>query len=102
MPSYELHHSGGDWSAVYKDGKLVSGPGDTYLRIEYLLSEFGVKEVDDDAFILAGNGQAAQTLDKVEEYMRERDRELDEADEMHRRAAAMIEQAAEMRKKYKR
>lgn len=104
MTDWQLHyHDDDSWSAVYKDGKLVNGPGDTYLRLEYLLSELGVKEVHDGAFMLGQSrvSGAAQTLEEITEYRVRRDGLLEKAASLRAEADALVRQAQGIEKELK-
>jgi len=70
---YEIHVAD-DWAALYIDGQL-DRVGDAYLADERLREIFGVKTVDDDAFM---RGQTysegvAPTLDDVTVYRHARE-----------------------------
>jgi len=103
MSNIELHHED-EWSAVYMDGKLVDGPGDTYLRYEWLMAHFNVKEVQDGAF-MRGQTQSrgvAKTLQEVEEYRTAKEareaRALElraQADELRAQADRLLEEAVD-------
>ena len=87
--SIEIHEAD-DWAAVYLDGNLVR-VGDAYLADEWLRTHFGVKTVQDDAF-MRGQIQregVAKTLDEVADYARSRQKRLD-------RAAALRAQAQQL------
>ena len=71
-------HEDEEWSAVYLDGKLVR-VGDSYLADEWIRTRFGVKTVQDNAFM---RGQTmsegvAKTLDEVQDYAKARQERLD-------------------------
>ncbi len=102
MTTYEIHHAE-EWSAVYMDGKLVSGPGDSYLQHEWLLEHFGVEQVQDDAFMRGQNRAegAAQTIDEVEAYRLDRDAALMKADRLRREAAALVAKAADLESEWR-
>ena len=66
-------HEDEDWAAVYVDGNLVR-VGDAYLADEWLRTYFGVKTVQDDAFMRGQTSRegVAKTLDEVLDYARSR------------------------------
>ena len=70
--SIEIHEDE-DWAAVYVDGNLVR-VGDAYLADEWLRTHFGVKTVQDDAFMRGQTSRegVAKTLDEVLDYARSR------------------------------
>lgn len=73
MTHYEIHHTSGEWSAVYTNG-VLSYVGDTENAVEHLLAALGVAEVHDDAF-MRGQSQrdgVAETLAEVATYRAER------------------------------
>jgi hypothetical protein len=84
-----------EWSAVYLDGRLVR-VGDTYLADEWVRSHFGVETVQDDAYLMGGNGRdgVAQTLDELREYERARQERRDRAAALRAEAARLAEEAA--------
>lgn len=64
-----IHHSIGDWAAVYVDGKLER-IGDTADMLEHALEELGVRMVWDSQFMLGQTKRdgAAKTLEEIEAY----------------------------------
>lgn len=77
MPSYEIHRDD-EWEALYVDGKLDTGPTESYLIWERLTALLGIDVIDDNAFMRGGNqrSDAAQTLDEVHAYAEARDARL--------------------------
>jgi hypothetical protein len=71
-------HEDEEWSAVYLDGKLVL-VGDSYLADEWIRTKFGVKTVQDNAFMRGQTQSAgvAKTLDEVADYAKARQERLD-------------------------
>lgn len=61
----EIHYSG-EWAALYIDGKLDI-VGDSYLAEEKAFELFGVRQVQDDAFMLGQTARdgVAKTLEEV-------------------------------------
>lgn len=90
-------HQYDDWTAVYLNGNLVR-VGDSYLADEWLQSRFGVKVVQDDAFLRGGNSRdgVAQTLDELAAYRAERDERHATAARLRAEAQALLERASEM------
>jgi hypothetical protein len=97
MANIEVHEAD-DWAAVYMDGKLVDGPGDAYLRDEWLRAHFGVVTVQDNAFMRGQNmaDGAAHTLDEIEAYRTERDARLWRAAELRAEADRLTKEAEEL------
>lgn len=97
--SVEIHRAG-EWSGLYVDGELVRH-GDHYLADEALHEMFDVAIVDDDAWLRGGNGVEpdgpAQTLGEVRRYADARGERQRLAAELEDRAAALAEQARQLR-----
>lgn len=62
-PKYVRYSGGGDWSALYIDGKLELA-NDHYLIDDRISQILGVTEISSDDFELS-NGEIAQTLDEI-------------------------------------
>ena len=87
-------HEAEEWSAVYLDGKLVL-VGDSYLADEWLRTKFGVKTVQDNAF-MRGQTQGAgvaETLDEVADYAKARQARLDRIAALHTEAQRLEDEA---------
>jgi hypothetical protein len=92
-----------DRAALYVNGKLER-VGDTYLAHERAFEILGVRTEQDAAFYLGGPGTrepVAQTVDEIREFQTERDRSLAHAAGLRETAAHMVEQAAEIERKYR-
>lgn len=95
----ELHSGTEEWSALYVYGQLAVY-GDHYLCHERILQMFGIKVVEDDAWLLGGHGRRgepiAQTLNEVIDYAVSRiDREAT-AQDLRDEAARLLSQAEEL------
>lgn len=80
--------TGGEWSALYIDGKLVKY-GDHYLVDEHIYEMFGI-QVDESSDWMRGDTSGmdvAQTLDEVEQYRSEREAAQELAKELRRQAS---------------
>lgn len=98
LPEIELHRSTGEWSALYVNGNLAV-VGDHYLCDEMIHKMFGVKVVDEDAFMRGQDNKAdevAKTLDEVREYTDARDRRASEAERLRAQAKDLIDKAKEL------
>lgn len=95
----ELHSDGGEWSALYVDGKLEE-VGDTYYVTERTLALLGVREVSDSGFMRGQTRRegVAKTLDEVEEYAEQRKKDLDTAEALRVEAARLIAGAERLEK----
>lgn len=94
MPHYIVYQGSEDWSALYKDGSLLT-VGDHYLIDEKIRQEFDIETIQSDDFMQGGGyrDDVAKTIDALHQY---RDRRLaneEEARLLRERAAALIEQA---------
>jgi len=87
-------HEAEEWSAVYLDGKLVQ-VGDSYLADEWLRTRFGVKTVQDEAFMRGQTSRegVAKTLDEVTDYARSRQERLDRAVALRAEAQRLEDEA---------
>lgn len=87
-----------DWAAVYVDGELMDGPGDRYLRIEYLLHGFGVEEYDTSAFNYDENGveTPARTVQVINDRIKHREFAAQTEARLRAQAADLLAQADEI------
>lgn len=87
-----------DWSALYINGKLER-VGDHYLIHDRLMDKLGIAVEQSDAFLIGGDGRenAAQTVDEYRAEVRRRATAAETAEELERRAAEMLAEAAAMR-----
>lgn len=91
-------HEAEEWAAVYLDGRLVQ-IGDKYLADEWVRDHFGVRTVQDDAF-LRGQGSrdgAAQTLDELYLYAARRADLEAQAARLRRQAEELLARADRLR-----
>ena len=90
-------HEADEWAAIYLDGHLVR-VGDAYLADEWLRTRFGVKTVQDDAFLRGQTSRegVAQTLDEVLDYARARQERQDRAAALRAEAARLEDEAARL------
>lgn len=86
-----------DWSAVYEGGRLIR-VFTAYLADEWVRKHFNVKTVQGDEFLLGQNHRdgAAQTIDQIEKYVKERDARMAEAARLRAEASALIIRAEKL------
>lgn len=96
--SIEVHEAE-EWSALYLDGKLVL-VGDSYHADEWIRGHFGIKTVQDDAFMRGQTSRAgvATTLGEVAAYAQDRQDRLTRAAELQAEAARLTEEASRLAK----
>ncbi len=92
----EIHYAD-DWAALYKDGKLER-VGDTYLAEERAFELLGVVIVQDAAFMRGQSHRdgVAQTVDEIDEYVRDRDDRKRLADQKRAEAERLLAEAREL------
>lgn len=79
-------YRGDDWSALYKNGKLIRDTvGDSYHADEKIREILGVVTIDNDDFFLGGNRRedVASSLDEIEEYNRKLYDDVDKNNRVH-------------------
>lgn len=91
-----VRYVGEEWSALYRDGLLVTY-GDHYLVDEELESILKVERREGDDFLVGTNRKAASTLAEVEAYTVEAEERQAQADELRRQADELERQAKALR-----
>lgn len=88
---------GGEWAALYVNGKL-STYGDRENPVDRALQLAGVTLVQDDAFLLGGDGAdgVAKTLAEIDDFRYRRDQRRRVAQQKRQEAARLLAQAAEI------
>lgn len=90
----QIHHSDGEWSGLYVDGKLEY-VGDTSNVYDKLCEMFGIEQEYDNAFMRGQDKRdgVAKTVEEAEEYKRQRDK-------MRERRAALLAEADALERRY--
>jgi hypothetical protein len=90
-------HEAEEWAAVYLNGHLQH-VGDTYLADEWIREHFGVKTIQDDAFMRGQTSRdgVAQTVHEVNAYIEDREAKLRRAAELREEAARLLAEAEEV------
>lgn len=97
-------HEADEWTAVYVHGTLARDRyrnpmvGNSYLADEWLRELFGVKTVQDDAFMLGQDGRdgVARHTGEIVQYATAREERKAAAATLREQAAALARQAAEI------
>jgi hypothetical protein len=89
-----LARGSGEWSALYKDGKLER-VGDHYVVDEYLYELFDVEVEQTDDFMRGGEHRedVAKSLGELQEYRSQREDRKRTAASLREQAANLIRQA---------
>lgn len=98
MPKLEIHYDpNSNWAALYVDGQMET-VGDAYVAEEHAFDLAGVAIVRDDAFLRGQDTRdgAAQTLDEVTAYRRQRDAARSEAELLRQQAQALLDRAEQI------
>ncbi len=104
IPDLRLFVGDSEWSGLYADGELVQC-GDHYLADEKIREYAGVVTIHDNAFLLGGDGVRphgpAETLDEIDEFIRDRDSARERAQTMRDKAAALIAEADKVERTFR-
>lgn len=100
---------GGEWSALYVDGKLER-IGDHYLVKERAFELAKVQVIQDNAFLRGGDGierngdkttAPARTLEEIETYRSQRDHDLRRATDNRAQAEILLASARAIEDRYR-
>lgn len=99
LPKLEIYSDGGEWSALYVDGKLEV-VGDTYLSEERVMKICGVVQHQDNRDWIGPDGSresVAASTDEIEDRRIRRERREEEAEALEEQAKGLLAQAKVLR-----